>query len=305
MRHLSSSGTLLVVSLVFCASAVAQDQGATASSYDATVLEKIAEVAEIRFKELADLGTSGDEAAGALLRLGKYRFFQEDFAGSEYYLRKLVEGFVGSDLAGEARLWLGRTYLARIEIRSALVELQGGLEEERSRRVKDDDLIGRYLFWIGEVYLRDDKTSDASGYFETLSDSHAGHPLSTVALRKLRQIYQNKGMSQAVEKVDRKLKESEFGEPPAKDRKADGKTRQREEYLVQLASFSSNANARNMVKALEADGFKAQVREIKIAKGTRYRVVIGGFDSREKAEETARKVEKKGYDSSIVKEWKQ
>jgi hypothetical protein len=279
-------------------------ESSAAGSYSGAVQEKVGEVAEIRFKELADSGERKEGVAESLMRLAKYRFFQDDFAGSEYYLRRLTEGFEGSVLAGEAKLWLGRTYLSRMELRAALVELNGGLEEQESRRIKNDDLIGRYLFWIGEVYLRDNKASEAREYFEKFSESYPGHPLITQLLKKLQGIYRGSGMNQAVEKVDKQLKDTEIVRKPTKDRDAKEKTRPpRESYLVQLASFSSNESAQKMLETLENRGIKARIREIELRQGIRYRIVIEGFESREKAEEKARKVKKDGYDYTIIKEW--
>jgi len=265
-------------------------------AYPDLLLEKVGEVAEIRYKEMIENRAVNRDGDKALMRLAHYRFFKNDYAGSEYYLRSLLERYGDSELTGEARLWLGSTHLARGETRATLVELQGGFQELEASNATNDDLSGRYLFWIGEAYLRDGKTSDAREYLERFYETFPRHSYSALLSDRLRTVYADLGMRQALEKLERRAAIT----PPVVSNPDDDEALRAGEYLVQVASFSSEESAEILAEDLDRTGFKASVYKVKLDSGVRHRVVLGGFTDRAAADTAAMKLEKEGYGKAIV-----
>lgn len=81
--------------------------------------------------------------------------------------------------------------------------------------------------------------------------------------------------------------------------KASGATK--ETYNLQVASYRERAKADETAKKLGPLGFKPRVLAVDLpAKGRWYRVVIGGFDSRESAQKAADRVAKKIKGASCI-----
>jgi cell division protein FtsN len=81
--------------------------------------------------------------------------------------------------------------------------------------------------------------------------------------------------------------------------KASGTTK--ETYNLQVASYRERAKADETAKKLGPLGFKPRVLAVDLpAKGRWYRVVIGGFDSRESAQKAADRVAKKIKGASCI-----
>lgn len=257
-------------------------EGEEVATYQEALREKVGEVAEYRYKELVESKTEKSNGDRAMLRLALYRYFLRDYSGSEFYLRKLIRRFEESELTWEARLWMGRTYLARGELRAALVELRGGLQKLEGSEVEDQDLIARYLFWIGESYLRSKKRSDARDYFERLSEEIEGEKITGLPLGKLKDVYESLGMKEAASTLDVERVNTIF--------------------MVQAGSFSTRENASEMVMALEYIGLEADIHSVEISNGLYYRVVLGGYDNREVAEEIVAKILKEGYGKALIEE---
>jgi tetratricopeptide (TPR) repeat protein len=234
----------------------------------------------------------------ALIRLALYRVFLEDFTGSEFYLRRLIDRFSESPRVGEARLWLGRSHLARGEVNTALVELQAGLAAQETSRSADDLLLGNYLFWIGEACLSAGESSEARDQFERLFEGFPGHPLGILSLERLRKAYQDLGMRGEVERVERLL--AGIGEEKNEMETA-GRSREGQ-FAVQVASFSSLKSAQNLVEILYASGWSSEVREVDLGTGRHYRVLIAGLGDREEAGRVARQIREEGFDCTIVEE---
>ncbi len=268
-------------------------------TYPSVLLEKVGEVSEIRYRELVESKSDRADTEKALMRLALYRYFQGDFAGSEFYLRRLIGRYGETDPGREARIWLGRTYLARGEYRSALVELRNGLEELEDTSKSGNDLIGRYLFWIGEGYRQSGKASDARHYFESFLKRVPGHPLTSVLRERLSDTYRSLGLDPASIRIDR----SSTGEGPAETRKEAGRTAANDgSFQIRIASFSLRKNALALVRDLAEKGFEAEIEDAVLETGTFYRVVMGGYTDRERAEEIARKVHREGYTKAYVEE---
>ncbi len=81
--------------------------------------------------------------------------------------------------------------------------------------------------------------------------------------------------------------------------KASGATK--ETYNLQVASYRERAKADETAKKLGPLGFKPRVLAVDLpAKGRWYRVVIGGFDSRESAQKAADRIAKKIKGASCI-----
>lgn len=283
-------GLILGVGLLLPEAAFGQDDagnGAGLGTYPDIVQEKVGEVSEIRYKELVDSKLERQEREKALMRLALYRYFQGDFAGSEYYLRRLIGRFGETEEGREARIWLGRTYLARGEYGSALVELSSGLEELDDSLENGDDLAGRYLFWIGEAYRQSGKAADARHYFESFQRRVPGHPLSSVLRGRLAETYRELGIDPSTVRIET---------PPSEERRPPTPG----SFRVRIASFSKKGNASKLVRELGAAGYEADIEEVSLESGRFYRVVLGGYDDRGQAEEVAKKVRREGYSMAYV-----
>jgi tetratricopeptide (TPR) repeat protein len=158
-------------------------------AYRQALREKVGEVAEIRYKKALEAKKGGPDGDKVLMRLGLYRFFKGDYAGSEYYLRRLIERFEGSDLVGEAELWLGRTFLSRGDTRSALVEFRKGLQGLERSGSEDSELLGKYYFWLGETYSRDGNLAEARRCLETVQGMSIVHLRPSLVRDRLRSVY--------------------------------------------------------------------------------------------------------------------
>ena len=300
-RYLWPAGILLSLSLAGVASG--QNGGGEginegADAYRGALMEKVGEVAEIKYKALADSRFSGQDGEKALLRLAQYRFFLEDYTGTEYYLRRLTTRDDLSGIEGEARLWMGRTYLARGEWRAAQVEFLGGLETLEAGNVSDPELIGRYLFWVGETYRQSGKALEAREYYENLSARFPAHSLSAIVSRRLRSVNRDLGVAPGSEPAEEApVSISPPGQtPPPEVAPTDLN------FRVQVASFSSRANAAKLVEDLTSVGYAPRIREVHLESGARFRVYLDGYDSREEAERVARELERKGYGKAFVEE---
>jgi len=288
---------LAVVLATNLAGAQAKDSEKT---YQDLLHEKVGEVGEIRYGEIIETGSGERDGDKALMRLALYRFFQKDYAGAEYHLRNLLGRYPGSPLGGEARLWLGRTHLARGETMASLLELQGGLKELNAAGTAGGDLAGRYLFWIGEAYLRDGKSTDAREYFERFYGSFPGHPLSSLLSERLRSAGSDLGKGQGKESPGlRAATDSGSADSPG-----EGAASREGEFLVQVASFSSQENAEILAEDLGRSGFEASVHEVRLDSGILHRVVLDGFSDRETAAATAARLKEKGYGTAIVEKRK-
>jgi cell division protein FtsN len=71
-------------------------------------------------------------------------------------------------------------------------------------------------------------------------------------------------------------------------------------YTVQVGSFSSKANAGNLVKKLEGYGYPAFMEESVSKDKINYRVRIGKFKSRAEAQDMEKKLTKQGYPTKII-----
>jgi tetratricopeptide (TPR) repeat protein len=279
----------------------ATETDAGGESYQKAVREKVGEVAEIRLKELVESRANPDDANGALFRLGLYRYFLGDFAGSEFYMRKLVKRAEGSTLAGEARLWIGRTYLERGDVRSAMVELQEGLTRLERAGKRGGELAGRYDFWIAEAYRQEGKRTEARTQYDKLAREHPQHPLSVVLQERLADMRRPpgtpppSGAAAEVRPVDTAVA------PTAQDMPVGAPA---QEYQVQIGSFSVRKNAQDLVDALRDLNLRGVIRTADLETGRYYRVVVEGFSSREEAEQAAERVRKGGYGQAIVEERK-
>lgn len=289
---------LAVMMATNLARAQAEDSEKT---YQDLLHEKVGEVAEIRYGEIAATGSGEKDGDKALMRLALYRFFKKDYAGAEYHLRNLLKQYPASPLTGEARLWLGRTHLSRGEATASLLELQGGLKELNAAGTAGGDLAGRYLFWIGEAYLRDGKSTDAREYFERFYRSFPGHPLSSLLSERLRSAGSDLAKGQGEERTElRPATDSGSADNPE-----EGAASREGEFLVQVASFSSRENAEILAEDLGRSGFEASVHEARLDSGIVHRVVLDGFADRETAAATAARLKDKGYGTAIVEKQKQ
>lgn len=260
--------------------------------------EKVGEVAEIRYRALADAAVAVEGRDEALFRLALYQYMRGDYAGAEHDLRRLIRSAAGTALESEARLWLGRTHSARGEQSAALVELREGLRVLEEARTGDDALIGRYLYWLGDVLIRDGNPGGARDELERLFEGFPGHPLGVAALHRLREAYADLGATGEVERIDGLI----AGIGPAAESTPVPGTPVRGGFAVQVASFSSVENARNLVGLLETMGWRARVREADLGTETRFRVRIGGLASREEARRIVEEVSGEGFDCTIVEE---
>ena len=67
-------------------------------------------------------------------------------------------------------------------------------------------------------------------------------------------------------------------------------------FGVQVGAFSSQANARDVIRRLQAAGFKSSVLE----KGGKFKVVVGGFGDRASAEKTLAEMRRSGFASAFI-----
>ncbi len=269
-------------------------------TYKEVLKERVGEVAEYRYKGYVESKTDQGDKDQAMLRLALYRYFLGDYAGSEFYLRRLVKRYEESELIGEAKLWMGRTYLARGELRAALVELREGLKRLEDSEDASDDLIGRYLFWIGESCLRNQKVSEAGDYFGRLAERLQDQQITSVPTGRFEEACRSLGMRDLIEGLDGR-EESVSATDPSRPYAV--KTGDKA-YFVQVGSFSARENAAALVLALKDAGLIANIHPVEVANGTYYRVMLGGFESRGKAEEIAGKVMEEGYGKTIIEERK-
>jgi serine-type D-Ala-D-Ala carboxypeptidase (penicillin-binding protein 5/6) len=71
-------------------------------------------------------------------------------------------------------------------------------------------------------------------------------------------------------------------------------------YEVQLASFRHPARAHHLRKAVAKNGYRAKVTRVGSGKRTRYRVTVGSYKSRQRAQRTARKLNRAHRINAIV-----
>lgn len=87
---------------------------------------------------------------------------------------------------------------------------------------------------------------------------------------------------------------------PAAKPAAPERTAQKGDWVVQLGSFGEEANARRLAQRVGTFGHKADVSTIKSNGRTLYRVRVGAFDSRAKAEATASALAAHGVTGQVV-----
>ena len=86
---------------------------------------------------------------------------------------------------------------------------------------------------------------------------------------------------------------------PVETVKENGKAK--ESYSLQVASYKERAKAEEAAKKLASLGFKPRVLAVDLpAKGRWYRIVIGGFESREAAQKAADRISKKIKGASCI-----
>jgi tetratricopeptide (TPR) repeat protein len=298
------AGLTITISILPVGNTLGEDDtgiGATSgfSQYPDILREKVGEVSEIRYKELVESNSDRGDNEKALMRLALYKYFQGDFAGSEFYLRRLIERYGETDPGREARIWLGRTYLARGEYRSALVEWRTGLEELVDAPRSGEDLTGLYLFWIGEGYRQSGMAADARHYFESFLQRVPGHPLTSLLMERLAETYQALGIDPSSIRIDRSPAEKA---PVEVENEVKMAVSTPGSFRIRIASFSVRENASALVRTLGEKGFRAETEEATLDTGRYYRVVMKGFDDRDRAEEIADRVRREGYSKAYVEE---
>src|SRR5690606_9965529 len=78
------------------------------------------------------------------------------------------------------------------------------------------------------------------------------------------------------------------------------RTAQKGDWVVQLGSFGEEANARRLAQRVGTFGHKADVSTVKSNGRTMYRVRVGAFDARSKAEATASALSAHGLVAQVV-----
>jgi cell division septation protein DedD len=96
-------------------------------------------------------------------------------------------------------------------------------------------------------------------------------------------------------------KSSEEKPPDVKKDSSDNAS-QKHKFIVQAGSMKEKSKADEMNKKITSIGFKSEIIKANVnGKGIMFRVVVSGFDEKAKAEQAARKIEKKTGSNCIVK----
>ena len=215
-------------------------------------------------------------SANLLNEIGNYR-------GAEAQAKVIIDTCRDTNIRQNARVLLSRVYFATERENLAIGIVQELIREE------PEDLGPGELFWIIEIagYEGKDKLSSDAG--KLLLSKYPGSPEAHIlngAVDRLPSISLFIGPEET--EMDQ-VKEPEI------------ETAKTEALAVQTGSYSVRENAEFALKDLEAEGFKAVVRERKVGDTVYYRVLIPDIDANS-VENIILELKEKGFEGFRVYE---
>ncbi|MDD5431842.1 MAG: SPOR domain-containing protein [Candidatus Omnitrophica bacterium] len=194
---------------------------------------------------------------------------------------------------------LGLSYLKDGNILRASDIFEIILREFKNSKFKDDAKLA-----LGNTYfLRGDFSKAEECYKEILKDS-PNTKLKPELYSLLGQVGFKKGDTEQAKEYLAKLKK-EFplysGEELIKDLNTVPDAKGDYSYTIQVGSFSSELNAKNLIAKLSAKGYSAYIEEGLSSRGKKYyKVRVGKLTSHNDAKELRDKLEQEGYPTKII-----
>jgi cell division protein FtsN len=128
-------------------------------------------------------------------------------------------------------------------------------------------------------------------------------PQTTVSLAKSNEENSNVGANLEAQKKSAAVKETAKEESKSKTKQTQASTpANKNKFIIQAASLKEKVKAYQLNKKRAALGFEALIVPVEIkGKGTWYRVVISGFESKAQAQAAAMKISKKTGTNCIIR----
>jgi len=152
---------------------------------------------------------------------------------------------------------------------------------------------------LGDTYFLKGDYDKAYGYYNELISSNPRTKFKALAYYRLSQVGFKKGDTQAAKEYLDKLK-TDF--PSSLEIKLNKDLYALSDiyYTVQVGSFVSSANARNLRDKLISKGYDAYLEEADMNNAKAYRVKVGKVRSREEANQLENKLSSEGYPTKII-----
>lgn len=283
--------------------------------YEASA-ERVAELAEIKMMEVTRKFPDSPYSERALLRAAIYHFEINNFARSEFLLRKILKDYLLTPIEPEIRLWLGRNYLARGEHRSARVELRHGINSLPDFPQTSPWIKGELYYWLGEVCERAGDLDCARESFHQVALLEGKDPLALVSMARLAAVLEQKGENNEADVWRSKhrtavdgtmLEDVSFRSSPDRINSPVRQPAERPpepdsggDVWIQVGSFSSRANADNLRQVLEDSGVESEVVRVKLDGNNYYRVRVGPYGSRTGALTMLRRLGDMGIEGRVL-----
>lgn len=167
------------------------------------------------------------------------------------------------------------------------------------REFKESRFLDEARLGLGDTYFLKGDYDKAQGYYTDLINTNPRTKLKAPLYYRLSEIALKKGDTQAAKEYLDKLKADFSFSPEIKSNK-DLATLSDIYYAVQVGSFVSPTNARNLCDKLIAKGYDAYLEEAFGASAKTYRVRVGRLKLRQEATQLESKLSSEGYPTKIV-----
>ncbi|MBD3168678.1 MAG: tetratricopeptide repeat protein [candidate division Zixibacteria bacterium] len=246
----------------------------------------------------------------AAIKLAHYYFIRSFYITCIGQLESFPEQNKYSNMKDESQWLLGMTYLNSGKYDKAKATFRNIIEE-----YSDSEFV-EWAFWgLGLAYYKTGDYNRATGSFTKVMEK-SSHPAYPQAMAMLALSYESLGyMARAKKYKDEyfeKYPAGFYGDVlPAITEISDGIPDITEEdtyadelvganYYIQVGAFSSKNNANRMKNRLEKEGYRAEVEKQVVNRQRYYKVLVGPYTARIKAEAAKKRLESQEKDSFLI-----
>lgn len=223
----------------------------------------------------------------------KASFISGDYKSAIQEGERILAGSPSNYQLDELYYLLGLSYLKDGNYLRASDIFEIVLKEFKQSRFKPDAKLG-----LGDTYFLRGDYQLAQQHYQELISHYADTKIKPLVYYRLNLCAARIGDTQQAEAWRDKLKQ-EF--PSSLETNLDKELGLLPQlnYTVQVGSFVSQANAKNLSEKLARNGYTAYIVEMNSAGVTTYRVRVGKLSSLEAAQELERKLSQEGYPTKI------
>jgi len=228
----------------------------------------------------------------------KVYFLEGDYKSAILEGEKILASYRQASDLDELYYILGLSYLKDGNFLRASDIFEIILKEFKNSTFKEEAKLG-----LGDTYFLRGGYGQAEGHYKELIDNNPRTKLKAQVYYRLSQIGFKKGDTQQGKEYLDKLKQDSPVSPELKlnkDLYAAANSFSGFYYTVQVGSFSSSINAKNLTQKLIEEGYAAYIEEVSSSDGKSiYRVRVGKLTSRWEAIELEKKLSGEGYPTKI------